>query len=76
MGQSGLAQTRRTEQQNMIERFFALPRRLNKNLQLAARFFLADIFVEHFRAQRALLCLFLRRGRGRGNHAIGFNHDA
>ena len=68
------AQPRRAEQQHVIERLLALARGLDEDFKLAADFFLADIFVELLRPQRALE-RFLPRGGGRGGYqSVSFNH--
>ena len=69
-------QTRRAEQQHVIERLFALARRLDENRKLAADFFLADVLGQLLGPQRALERLFLRRGGIGGDQAVGFNGHA
>src|SRR5450631_1461210 len=49
-----LAESRRTEQEHVIERLLALFCGLDKNRKLAADFLLANIFVERARPQRAV----------------------
>lgn len=76
-----LAETRRPEQQYMIERFRTALGRLDENLELAAHLFLADVFVELARSQRALEGFFVRRdGRGRDDalsgEFVGFDHPS
>jgi hypothetical protein len=52
----------------VIERLTALFGGADKNLQLAADFFLAYVFIELFRPECAFYRLFLRRGRRSGNY--------
>jgi hypothetical protein len=68
--QRGLPQSGRTEQQHMVERFAALPRRLDENRELLANFFLADILGESAWTQCALDDLFLHAGDLGADHAI------
>lgn len=77
----GLAETGRPEQQHVIERFGATLRGFDEDLELAAHFFLADVFVELSRPQRAFEHLLVRRGGRGGNDPlrgefVGFNHAA
>ena len=77
--QRGLAETRRPEQQHVVERLAGASCSLDEDLQLPAHFFLADIFFELARAQRPLERFFVRRdGRGRddalGGEIVGFDH--
>ena len=60
--QRRLAEARRPEQQHVVERFLALPRRLDEDRQLAADLLLPDVLVEQPRAQRALDDLLLHAG--------------
>ncbi len=59
--QRGLAQTRRAEQQHVVEGFFALARRADENVELLTHPDLADVVVELLRAQRTLGHGLLRR---------------
>src|ERR1700730_5712800 len=54
MGEGRLAESRRTEQQNVIERLFAFLRGLDEDRELAADFFLAYVLVERARPERAV----------------------
>src|SRR3981081_943181 len=74
MGERRLAQPRRTEQQNVIERLFAFFRGLDEDRELAADFFLADVLVERARPQRAVEHFFLRVHRRGGDQAVSFDH--
>ena len=74
MGQRRLTEPRRSEEQNVIERFAAVARGLDENLELAAYLFLSDVLLERFRPQRALERLFLGRGGRCGYDAVGFDH--
>ena len=74
--QRGLAQPGRAEQQHVVEGFGAVSRGLDEDLQLAADFFLADVFVELLGTQRPLDRFFLRRGGGGGDQAVGFDHPS
>ena len=69
-----LAQSRRPEEQDMIQRLLALLRRLDKDRQLPADLLLADVLVEHARSQRAFEHFLLRTHRCRCDQAIGFDH--
>ena len=60
--QRRLAEARRAEQQHVVERFLALPRRFDEDRQLAADLLLPDVFVEEARAQRALDHFLLHAG--------------
>ena len=85
VGQGGFAEARRAEQQHVVERFAALPGRLDENAQLVADFLLADVIGKALGAQRPLQRLFLvaralgrnQAGGGVGLAApdgIGFDH--
>src|ERR1700738_4104574 len=54
MGERRLAESRRTEQQHVIERLFAFFSGLDEDRELAADFFLADVLVERTWPQRAV----------------------
>ena len=58
--QRRLAEARRAEQQHVIERFAARFRRLDEDGNLAANLFLADVFIQLLRSQRALQRVLLR----------------
>jgi hypothetical protein len=60
----------------VIERFPAFARGFDEDLELAANLLLPDVLFEGLRPQRALDRLFLRRRRGRGDDAVGFDHGA
>ena len=68
--QRRLAESRRAEQQHVVERFLALARRLDEDRQLAADLLLPDVFVEQPRAQRALDHLLLHAGHLGGDEAV------
>jgi hypothetical protein len=72
--QRRLAQARRAERQHVIERFLALFRGLDEDRKLSPNFFLAHVFFERPRPQRALEHFFLRAHRRRGDQAIGLDH--
>jgi hypothetical protein len=71
--QRGLAQARRAEQQNVVQRLFSSLGGLDEYFQLAADFLLADVLRKRAGAQRALDLLLLRGDRPGGDEAIGFN---
>jgi hypothetical protein len=71
-----LAQARRPVEQHVIERLLALPRGLDEDRKLPAYLFLADVLGERLGAQRALERLLLRRDRGAGDEAVGFDGHA
>ena len=54
-----LAETRRTDEQHMVERFAARPRRLDEDLEIGARLRLADEIGERLRAQRRFGRIFV-----------------
>ncbi len=60
--QSRLAQSRRTDEQHVIERFFTPARRLDEHPHIGARLFLADEFVEPLRPQRGIDVVVARLG--------------
>ena len=67
-----LAQAGRAVQQHVIERFAALARRRHRHAQILADPLLADVLVEHARAQpRFVLRLFLPARRPRHQPFIG-----
>src|SRR5882724_4347552 len=68
-----LAEPRRTEKQHMVERFAALPRGLDEDLQLSARLLLTYVLGERRRAQRPLELFLLRGGGFRRDEAICLN---
>ena len=57
----------------MIERLAARSRSLDEYIELASHLFLADVFRERRRPQRALDLLFLRRGGLAGDQPVGFD---
>ena len=65
VGERGLAESRRTVQQHVIERLAALLRRGDRHLQVLADAILADVLVEQARAQpRLVLRVFVDARRG------------
>jgi hypothetical protein len=74
VGKCRLAQARRTEKQHVVERFLAIARRGDEDAQLLADLLLPDVLVEVPGAKRALLAVFLRRGRAPRDQAVGFDH--
>ena len=74
--QGRFSQTRRAEQQHVIERLFALARRLDEYPKLVADFLLADVLGQSLGPQRTLERLFLRRGGIGGDQAVDFNGHA
>ena len=73
--QRGLAETRRADEQHMVERFVARPRRLDEHRKIGARLLLADELGQPLRPQRRLGgVLFAALGRdeaaGRGAHGF------
>jgi hypothetical protein len=69
--QCGLAETRRAEQQHVVERFVPRPCRGHEDVELFADLGLADVFIEPLRAQRALQRVFLHAGRRGGDQSLG-----
>src|SRR5204862_5143094 len=59
-----LAKPRRPEEQHMVESLGSCARRGDENLELAARFLLADILGKRRRPERALDLFFWRRRPG------------
>jgi len=57
LGQGGLAQPRRAEQQHMVHRLAAPARRLDEHLQIALGLFLADEIRQHLRPQGPVMGL-------------------
>src|SRR6266567_633807 len=72
--QRRLAESRRSEEQHVVERFLALARGLDEDRQLAAYLLLPDVLVERARPQRTLEHFLLRARRSRGDQAVGFDH--
>jgi hypothetical protein len=80
--QRGLAEARRTEQENVIERVAALPGRFDEDRQLLANLRLADVIGQASGPQRALDRFFLggfRLGRDQPVHrnaakVVGLDH--
>ncbi len=70
-----LAEPRRAEEERVVEGFLAVAGGGDEDLELLADLGLADVFGELAWAKRALLALFLRRGRPSGDQAVGFDHD-
>jgi hypothetical protein len=73
VGQGGLAQARRAEQQHVVEGLAALPGRLDEDLQLVADLLLAHVIGQALGAQRPLQRLFLVAGAlgGSGGRWVG-----
>ncbi|CFM09835.1 Uncharacterised protein [Bordetella pertussis] len=80
--QGGLAQARRAEQQDMVERLAALARGRDEDLQLFARALLADVFFQRLGPQGAFDRLLVGRHRlrrdnagriGQGRERVGLN---
>src|SRR5581483_2224764 len=59
VGERGLAEPRRAEEQHVVERLGPRARRLDEDLELLAHLLLADVVGELRRAQRALELLLL-----------------
>src|SRR5665213_1880586 len=55
--QRRLAETRRTDEEHMVERLFAAARRINEDLEVCARLCLADKLRQQLRAQRRIGCV-------------------
>src|SRR6185436_2413961 len=72
--QRGLAEPRRTEQQDMVQCLRAIPRSLDENLQLAANGLLANILVELLGTQSALKRFLPRRDGDGPDQTVGFDH--
>ena len=64
-----LAEAGRAEQQHVVERLAALPRRADEDLELLARLRLADVLGEALRPQRPLDRFLVRRRRRGADHA-------
>lgn len=71
VGQGGLAQARRAEQQDVIQRLAALARRRDEDLQLLARALLPHVLLQGLGPQGALDGLFVGRDRRRCHQAVG-----
>ncbi|MNE08586.1 hypothetical protein D3C80_1012390 [compost metagenome] len=73
VGQGGLAEARRAEDQRVVQRFRPTSGRLDEQLHLFAHAGLADVLGQLQRADGAILLLlaFARRSR---DQAVGFNH--
>jgi hypothetical protein len=69
VGQRGLAEARRAEQQ-VVQRFLALAGGRDEDLQLIADLGLPDVFIEMLGTQRAFDRLFVGRGRRRVDDAL------
>ena len=72
--QCGLAETRRTEQQHMIERLRTIACCFYEDAKLLADLRLPDVFGERSGTQRALDRLLIGRRRNGGDDALGFGH--
>ena len=69
--QRGLAEARRADEQHVIERFVARPRRLDEDRQVRARLLLADELGQPLRPQRGVRGVLLAAlGRRRGGGAV------
>src|SRR5690606_28379284 len=73
VGQGGLAQAGRTEDQGVVERLAAAARSLDKQLHLLTDDRLADVVGEFQRADGAIQ-LLLAFSRGSGNQTVGVDH--
>ena len=62
-GQRGLAQSRRTVEQDMIQRLIAPPRRLNVDRQVLLDLFLSVIFAQALRPEGKLALILGRKAR-------------
>ncbi len=71
----GLAEARRAEEEHVVERLLAVPRRGDEDLELLADLRLPDVLGELARAQRPFLALLHRRGGVPGDEAVGFDHQ-
>ena len=71
MGERGLAQPGRAEQQHVVERLAAVARGLDEDLELLADLGLAHVFGQALGAQRALDRVFLAVGGLGGDQALG-----
>ncbi|MNE74402.1 hypothetical protein D3C80_1704800 [compost metagenome] len=74
VGQGGLAQPRRPEDQRMVEGFPAPLGGLDEQLHLLAHARLADIVGQAQRANGAVQLLITLAAGDSGNQAIGFDH--
>ena len=68
--QSRFAEARRAIQQNVIERFAAFPRGLDRDVEVVFDVLLADVLREKARPKRQLERRFFLDYRRSGNHAI------
>lgn len=73
VGQRGLAQARRAEDQGVIERFTAATGGLDEQRHLFAHHRLADVLVQPQRADRTVLDFFTVAATG-GDQTVGFDH--
>ena len=78
LGQRRLAKPRRAMEERMVHRLPTPPGALNKDLEIGARFGLADKFVKHLWTQRAVVILGHWRwakGGVRFAHALPFRRE-
>ncbi|MNZ42357.1 hypothetical protein D3C78_599300 [compost metagenome] len=73
VGQGGLAQAGRAEDQRMVERLAATTGGLDEQRHLLAHHRLADVLVQPQRADRTVLDFFTVAATG-GDQAVGFDH--
>lgn len=73
IGQRGLAQAWRAEDQGMVEGLVATARSLDEQRHLLAHHRLADVFLQAQRTDCAVLDLFTVTSGG-GNQAVGLDH--
>ncbi len=73
VGQGGLAQPRRAEDQGVVEGFAGASRSLDEQLHLLAHHRLADVFGQRQGADGAVQLLVAVAAAG-GNQTVGFNH--
>ncbi len=73
IGQGGLTQARRAEDQRMVECFHPTPRSLDEQRHLFAHDGLTDVVGQTQRTNGSILLLFALAGGG-GNQAISFDH--
>ena len=74
--QCGFAETRRTVQQHVIERFIPLPRGGNRHLEVGAHALLADVVVQRTRPQPRFILGVLVHTRGGDNFRIHISRQS
>src|SRR5712692_7376164 len=73
--EGGLAESRRAEEQNVIESLFALARGLDRDLEIGLDFLLADVLLEPARSERKLGLDLVFEGLRAQDAAVGHCHQ-